>query len=226
VSESTEIDQVAPAGLSRRRFFAVGGAVAAAVAVAACGSDAKDPTAASSTSSATTGAASSSASSSPADGGGDGAIAMFGAGLELLAVQTYKAGLDAATAGKLGAVPPAVAEFATTAMAHHQAASDALVKAGGGGKATVPADVKAKVDAAFAKVTDIPGLANLALDLELTAAATYLDVLPKLTTKPAIDLVGSILPIERQHAAILSFALGQYPVPETFATTDKSVAPK
>lgn len=50
-------------------------------------------------------------------------------------------------------------------------------------------------------------------------------MLPKLTSKAAIDLVGSILPIERQHAAILHFALGEYPVPDTFATTDDSLAP-
>jgi len=219
----TSVEAARP-GLTRRRFFMASGVAAAGVVVAACSSDSKTGTAASTSASA--GSTLSSASSSSASGGGDGAIAMFGAGLELLAVQTYKAGLAAATKGSLGAVPPAVAEFATTAMAHHQAASDALAKAGGGGTPVVPADVKKTVDAAFAKVTDIAGLANLALELELIAASTYLDVLPKLTTKPAIDLVGSILPIERQHAAILYFALGQYPVPETFATTDKSVAPK
>lgn len=219
MTESTEIDEGRSFRLSRRGFFAVGGGVAAAAVLAACGSDDDD------TASSTSTTSGSDTTSPDSTASGDGAIAMFGAGLELLAVQTYKAGLDAATAGKLGAVPPAVAEFATTAMAHHQAASDALAKAGGGGTPTVPSDVKATVDEAFGKVTDIPGLAKLALELELIAAATYLDVLPKLTSKGAIDLVGSILPIERQHAAILHFALGEYPVPDTFATTDKSVAP-
>ena len=66
------------------------------------------------------------------DGGGDAAIATFGAGLELLAAQTYTAALEAAGSGALGDVPPAVAEFATTAQAHHQAASDALAEAAGG----------------------------------------------------------------------------------------------
>jgi hypothetical protein len=28
-----------------------------------------------------------------------------------------------------------------------------------------------------------------------------------------------------QHVAILNFALGEYPVPDTFATTDKAVSP-
>lgn len=209
-----------PTRLSRRGFLAAGAVGAGALVVAACSSDDKTTTASSSSSSTAGGS-----SSTSGGGGGDGKIAMFAAGLETLAVDTYKAGLDAATAGKLGAVPPAVAEFATTAMAHHKAAAEALAKAGGGGTPTVPADVKATVDAAFGKVTDIGGLAKLALELEEIASATYLAVLPKLESKAAIDLVGSILPIERQHVAILNFALGTYPVPETFATTEKSVAP-
>ncbi len=161
----------------------------------------------------------------PAGEDNDVAIATFGAGLELLAANTYQAALDAAGAGKLGDVPPAVAEFATTAMAHHQAASDALAEAAGGITPTVPADIEATVNAAFAEVTDVTGLAELALDLETKAAATYLDVLPKLQSPDAIGLVGSILPIERQHAAILLFVLGKYPVPDTFATPEASLAP-
>lgn len=220
---TTDIEGEAPSGMSRRGFFLAGGAVAAGAVLAACSSDSKSTTTSGSSGSTKS---TSAGSSSSANAAGDGTIAMFAAGLELLAVQTYKAGLDAATAGKLGAVPPAVAEFATTAMSHHQSASDALAKAGGGGTPQVPAAVKTTVDTAFAKVTDIAGLAGLALELELIAAATYLDVLPKLQSKAAVDLVGSILPIERQHAAILTFALGQYPIPDTFATTEKSVAPK
>ncbi|HJR24985.1 MAG TPA: ferritin-like domain-containing protein, partial [Acidimicrobiales bacterium] len=112
-----------------------------------------------------------------------------------------------------------------TAQAHHQAASDALAEAAGGITPTVPADIEATVNEAFAKVSDVPGLARLALSLELQAAATYLDVIPRLTTEPAIALAGSIMPIERQHAAILHYVLGEYPVPDTFATTDESLAP-
>lgn len=201
----------------RRRFFVAGGALAAGAVLAACGSDNKkastDTTAGDT--SVTTGG----------DASGDAAIATFAAGLELLAAQTYTAGLKAATSGALGKVPPAVAEFATTAQAHHQAASDALAEAAGGITPEVDPEIKATVDAEFAKVKDVVGLARLALTLENQAAATYLDVLPKLQSKAAIDLVGSILPIERQHAAILHFALGEYPVPDTFATTDDSLAP-
>ena len=201
---------VGPAGHSRRKFFAVGGAIAAGAVIAACSDDDEDTE---------------TGDGGDAGGGGDAAIATFAAGLELLAAQTYTAALDAAGSGALGEVPPAVAEFATVAQAHHQAASDALAAAAGGITPEVPADIKATVDAAFGEVTDVAGLAKLALSLELQAAATYLDVLPKLESKAAIDLVGSILPIERQHAAILHFALGEYPVPDVFATTDDSLAP-
>ena len=47
------------------------------------------------------------------------------ASLENLAVFAYTAGLSAATAGKLGSVPPAVATFATTVKGQHQQHADA-----------------------------------------------------------------------------------------------------
>ena len=211
---------VGPTAPNRRKFFAVGGAIAAGAVIAACGSD--DSSGDTST---TAGKEETTTTTEEEPGGGDAAIANFAAGLELLAAQTYTAALDAATSGALGEVPPAVAEFATTAQAHHQAASDALAEAAGGITAEVDPDIEATVLEAFAEVTDVEGLARLALTLELQAAATYLEVLPKLESKAAIDLVGSILPIERQHAAILHFALGEYPVPDVFATTDDSLAP-
>jgi hypothetical protein len=203
----------------RRAFFRTAGiAGAGALLLAACGddSDAGDTT-----------------DTSTADGdtdtsaaaGDDVAIATFAAGLELLAANTYQSALDAAGKGMLGDVPPAVAEFATTALAHHQAASDALAQAAGGITPTVPADIESTVNAEFAKVKDVTGLAKLALTLENQAAATYLEVIPKLTSTDAIALAGSILPIERQHAAILHYVLGEYPVPDTFATTNDSLAP-
>lgn len=213
---------VAPPAPSRRKFFAIGGAIAAGAVVAACGSD-DDEGGDTTTTEGEEGEETTTTEGEEASG--DAAIATFGAGLELLAAQTYTAALEAATSGALGEVPPAVAEFATTAQAHHQAASDALAEAAGGITAEVDPDIKATVDAAFAEVTDIAGLARLALTLELQAAATYLEVLPALESKAAIDLVGSIMPIERQHAAILHFALGEYPVPDVFATTDDSLAP-
>jgi Ferritin-like domain len=223
MTDSTDIQTIEPAPVpdnrhSRRSFFAIGGTIAAGAVIVACSSDdstGSDPT--------TTGA--SDPTTTTMGESPDVAIATFAAGLELLAANTYTAALDAASSGDLGEVPPAVAEYATTAQAHHQAYSDALAEAAGGITPEVPADIEATINAGFADVTDIPGLAQFALDFELAAAATYLDVLPKLTSKAAIDLVGSILPVTRQRASILLFALGKYPVPETFATPEGSLAP-
>ena len=154
----------------------------------------------------------------------DLATAGVAAGLEVLAVNTYGAALDAATSGALGAVPPAVAEYVTTAQAHHQAALDAwngVLTANGRPAVTEPpADLATTVNDQFAMVTDIAGAAQLALGLEQIAAATYLAVLGTLQAPAAIELAGSIQPIDRQHISVLLFALGMYPVPETFAPTD------
>jgi hypothetical protein len=223
---------------NRRNFLIGTGGLAAAGLLAACGSDSKKSSSTtaksskSSTTAATTGstAAPDSSTSAPAGGAeGDLAIGAFAASLEVLAVNTYGAALKAAQAKKLGAVPPAVATFVQTAMGHHQAHLDAWNKVlTGAGKPKVakpPADLEAKVNTAFGQVKDVGGAANLALMLEEIASDTYLAVIPKLTTKPAIELAGSIFPIDRQHVAVLLFALGKYPVPETFATTKQSVAP-
>ena len=62
------------------------------------------------------------------------------ASLENLAVFAYTAGLAAATAGKLGTVPPAVATFATTVKGQHQqhaAAWNAVLKSHGKAPVTV-----------------------------------------------------------------------------------------
>lgn len=201
--------------LGRRGFFATGGVAAAGLIVAACGDD--DESAETDRAGET--------DTEGGGGGGDAEIAGFAAGLELLAANTYAAALEAAGAGKLGEVPPAVAEFATTAQAHHQAYSDALAEAAGGITPEIPADIQAAVDEKFAAVTDVNGLAAFARDFENQAAATYMDVIPKLEGEAAIKLTGSILPVTRQREAILNFVMGEYPVPETFFTAENSLAP-
>ncbi len=62
----------------------------------------------------------------------------------------------------------------------------------------------------------------LALTLENTAAATYTKQMGELTSKEALSAVATIAPVERQHAAILSYVLGDYPVPDTFVKFAKS----
>jgi hypothetical protein len=219
--------RVGEVATSRRRFLIGAGGVAAIGVLAACGGDDKKATSASST---TTGADDGSTTTAPAKGAGDLKTGAFAASLEVLAVNTYGAALDAATAGKLGEVPPAVAEFVTTAKAHHQAALDAwngvLTDAGEKKVDAPPADLEATVNDAFGKVTDVTGAAKLALMLEQIAAATYLEAIPSLETEGAIKLAASIQPIDMQHVAVLHFVLGEYPVPDNFAKTDMSAVPK
>jgi Ferritin-like domain len=159
----------------------------------------------------------------------DVTIAQLAAGLEVLAVGTYKAALDAAGAGKLGTVPAAVGEFVTTAMNQHMAHLDAwnkVLTSNGAAAVTEPnATLKPTVDATFAGVKDVGGAAVLALMLEQIAAATYLSAQSVLTDKDAIKLAGSIQIIDAQHVAILLYVLGNYPVPDTFAQIKLAVKP-
>lgn len=217
-------------GVSRRRFLVTTGATgAAAAAVIAVGSGAA------SASTRPHGQASRPASkpAAPSQSGKpsaetDLATAAFAASLEVLAVGTYQAALDAAGAGKLGPVPPVVATFATTAKAQHQQHLDKLNSVlTGAGKAAVTqpdAKLKATVDGRFAQVTDAIGVAKLARDLEVIASATYQKAIPTLTPETAV-VAGSILCVDRQHVAILNYALGEYPVPDTFASTEMAASP-
>jgi len=203
-------------GVSRRGFLAGTGAIAVgAVVLGACGGD--DNTDSNATTDTT---------DAPSDGGGDAKIAATAASLEFLAVATYKAGLDAATAGKLGAVPPAVATFAKTAMNDHQVALDGwnevLSSAGAPEVSAAPPSLKAVIDEQFAEVKDVTGLAELALLLEQTAADTYLSVLPSISDKGAITTAGALQTVSQEHAAILLFVLGKYPVPDVFQGTSKA----
>ena len=152
---------------SRRGFLIGAGALAGGAVLAACssGSSSSDHHRAS-------GAATTSAKLT-----GDLAVAALAASLENLAVAAYGDVLTAATAGKLGTVPPAVANFATTVKGQHtqhaQAWNSAIVAAGH--KAITKPDpvLVPVVTKDFAKVTDVTGAAKLALMLEDIAAATY-----------------------------------------------------
>ena len=217
----------ASSGLSRRKFLAVSGMTAGVAVIAvACGSDDDGGSGAAGTT-ATTAAAGGNTTTTAGGGEGDLAIAAGAAGLEVLAVNTYGAALDAATAGDLGEVPPAVAEFATKAKSQHQAALDAwngvLADNGEAEVTDPPADLETTVNDAFAEVTDVTGVAELALMLEGIAADTYLDAQSMLEGSDAKQLAGSIQVVDRQHIAILNYVLGEYPVPDTFQNTDQSV---
>jgi hypothetical protein len=208
------IQRIAPAPVSRRRVLLGGGVGALALVAAACGSDGQQA--------AGTGASTTTGGEGGNGGGGGGddlAVAKTAASLEVLAVNTYGAALQAPLD-----YPAAVAEFATTAKAHHEAHRDAwnelLTGAGESEVTDPPAELESKVMEQFGQVTDVPGVAELALMLEQTAADTYFAVIPKLGNEEAIKLASSIQPIDMQHAAILHYVMGDYPVPEAFATTE------
>ena len=230
-----EPESAARRGLNRRGFLGAAGALGAAAFLAACGSDDKKEstptTSGGGSEETTTTAGEEETTTTAAEGGGgdDLKVGAFAASLEVLAVNTYKAALDAATAGDLGDVPPAVGEFAMTAMEHHQAALDAwngvLTEAGEAEVTDPPADLETTVNEAFGEVKDVGGVAQLALMLEQIAAATYLSAIPVLTSEGAIKLASSIQPIDMQHVAVLLFALGEYPVPDVFAKTDMAAMP-
>ena len=212
-------------GGSTRRGFLLGaaGLTAGALVIAACGSDSK--------SSSSTGSSSVAGASSNGKLTGDLAVAALAASLENLAVNTYQAGLDAATAGKLGSVPPAVATFAKTAQSHHKdhaAAWNSILT--GAGKTAVTGVDKTVQDAVvtpgFAAVHNVVDLAKFALSLEDVASATYLNGIQNAIQDPgAIKVAASIQPVEMQHSAILHLVLGDYPVPDTFAKTDGARGP-
>jgi Ferritin-like domain len=208
----------------RRRFLTraagTAGGVASVALLAAC-------TSSSSSSSASASASASATGSAAAVGGGEGqalsgdlqAVAMA-ASLENSGIATYMAGIKAATAGKLGTVPPAVVTFAETAMAQHedhQKAWNAVLTAAGKQPVTaVDPVLQPTINAAFAKVTTVTQLAELALVVENTAGETYQNALSVIKSPAGIKTAASIQPVEFQHAAILYFVLGKYPVPNAF----------
>lgn len=169
----------------------------------------------------------------PSGGGpltGDWAMVGLAAGLENLAVSFYQAGLEAATAGRLGTVPAVFITVAQTVQRHHKdhaSAWNALLTASGRPAVTgVDTTLKqALVDPGLAQVKDVAGLARLALTLEDAAAATYLSGIGTLADKEAIQTAASVHPVEMQHSAVLSFILGEYPVPNAFAKTDGARPP-
>ena len=214
-------------GTSRRTFLMGAGAAMAGGAALAVGSGAVPTLAAASTRRlSVVGAAS---SFPPAGLKGDLAVAAVAASLENLAVFAYTAGLSAATAGKLGTVPPAVATFATTVKGQHQqhaAAWNAVLKSNGKAPVTVTNPMLTPtVQSDFAKVTDVAGLAKLAVTLETIAAQTYQAETSKLKSSAAIGLSSSIQPVEMQHIAILYYVLGMYPGAQTSSGTPLAFNP-
>jgi hypothetical protein len=210
---------------SRRRFLAGAGGAAGVALLAACSSSSSSSTSAAAPTSAAAAAPASASAAATASGfgqnlTGDLQVVAMAASLENSGIATYMAGIKAATAGKLGTVPPAVVTFAETAMSQHeehQKAWNAVLTASGKQAVTgVDPVVQPVINTAFAKVNSVTGLAELALMVENIAGETYQNGLSVITSAAGIKTAASIEPVEFQHAAILSFILGKYPVPAAF----------
>jgi Ferritin-like domain len=223
-------ESVRPTSLDRRRFLTraggVAGGVAGAALLAACSS---------SSTSSVKAAVSTPASAAVMSGGegqnlsGDLQVVAMAASLENSGIATYVAGIKAATAGKLGTVPPAVVTFAQTAMKQHQDHQQAwnavLASAGKQPVTAVDPVIQPTINTAFAKVTSVAGLAELALMVENIAGETYQNGLSVIQSAAGIKTAASIQPVEFQHAAILSFVLGKYPVPNAFTGVSSARPP-
>jgi hypothetical protein len=198
---------------TRRHFLLGTGLAAGGLVLAACGG-----------SSSKNGSTPKAGSSSTTTTNGDVAGLRTNASLENLAVFAYGAALTAAPKGKFGKVPDAVAGFAKHAMKQHsdhaKAFNAALTQAGEKAYTQPDPALASTIQTAFGKIDNVPDLLKLALQLEDTAAETYVKQMGQFTSSAALAAVATIAPVERQHAAILHFVLGQYPVPDTFVPLD------
>jgi hypothetical protein len=206
----------------RRSFLAGLGGLAVVGGLAAC-SSAK--TSSSSSSSAPGSAVAPTASKYT----GDLKVVALAAALENLAVTAYQGALTMAGQNKLGAVPPAVATFVTTAMAQHkdhaQAWNSVLAKANLPIITGAPLTITGSQVAILTAATSVPDVAKLALNLENAAAQTYTFAAANVSDSAGIMTAATIQPVETMHAAILNFVLGQYPVPVSFIGIDQAVKP-
>jgi hypothetical protein len=206
---------------TRRNFLRGGlvtaGALGGGMVVAACGG---------SGSAATPTGVASRAAAEPVDL----VVARLAASLEVLAVNTYETVLTAAGKGALGAVPPAIGTFVTTAKmqhADHQNAWNAALTGAGEQPQTAPDPHYDKVvNAALPNVKTVADAAKLALTLETVAVETYTAGSALVTVKANRLVALTIAPVEAQHVAILNYVLGQYPVPDSFIKTDMAASPK
>ena len=205
---------------ARRSFLLGAGGLAVVGGVAACSSSGGG-----SKSSTSTGGSSS--SSSPYTG--DLKVVALAAALENLAVAAYGMALTAAGKGTYGTVPPAIGTFVTTAMGQHKdhaaAWNGVLTKAGLKPITTPALSITNAEVAKLQAAKTIPDVARVALSLENAAAETYTFAAANVSDAGGIMTAASIQPVEAMHAAILSFVIGEYPVPVSFIGIDMAVQP-
>ncbi|MGH8860637.1 MAG: ferritin-like domain-containing protein [Jatrophihabitantaceae bacterium] len=214
-----------------RRSFLLGvGGVAVVGGVAACSSSGGTTgTSSGPSTSPTSGPPTSSSTPAGSKYTGDLKVVALAAALENLAVAAYGGAIQMAGQKKLGAVPPAVATFAATAMSQHKdhaAGWNSVLS-----KNNVPAITNTPLTIAKGEVAklgqakNVIDVAKLALSLENAAAATYQFAVMNVTDPGGIVQAATIQPVEAMHAAILNFVLGQYPVPMNDIGITEAVQP-
>ena len=206
---------------ARRSFLLGAGGLAVIGGVAACSS--------SGGSSSTPSGSSSGSSSSASPYTGDLKVVALAAALENLAVAAYGMALTAAGKGTYGTVPPAIGKFVTTAMAQHTdhaGAWNAVLTKAGLKPVLMPSLTITNTEVAKLQAAKtIPDVAKVALSLEQAAAETYTFATANVTDAGGIMTAATIQPVEAMHAAILSFVIGDYPVPDSFIGTSGAVQP-
>ena len=217
-------------GFGRRGFLAGVGGVALVGGLAACSSSGGTKASTSPTASPSS-SAGGSTTTTTSKYSGDTKIVALAAALENLAVAAYGLVLSNATKGKYGTVPPAIAQFVTTAMSQHMdhasGWNSVLTSAKLPAVKDYPLTIASGAVAQLSGATKLTDVATQALALENKAASTYLLAAENISTSntAGVEVAATIAPVEAMHAAILNFVLGQYPVPASFLTTTNAVPP-
>jgi Ferritin-like domain len=137
-----------------------------------------------------------------AQGLDDQTIAGYAQGIELAAVEAYKAAAPVLSSGTLP-----VAELF---LSHHQQHADAFGAVAGDQRATVPNQkLITALGPVLSAITDEPAALNFAFTLENQAAYTYAAALTLLQDPQYAAATATILPIEAQHAVVLGLAVGK-----------------
>jgi hypothetical protein len=126
------------------------------------------------------------------------------ASIENLAIATYGKALTLPFIGGATALPVVKAFVTTTRHQHveHAAAFNAAAKQLGGQAQTKPDPALMSV-VSSADLTTPAGVVKLAIELENTAAQTYVANTAALTDKSARAVTSSIMGVEAQHASVL-----------------------
>ena len=141
-------------------------------------------------------------SQAAAQGLDDQTIAGYAQGIELAAVEAYKAAAPVLSSGTLP-----VAELF---LSHHQQHADAFGAVAGDKKATAPNQkLITALGPVLSAITDEPAALNFAFTLENQAAYTYAAALTLLQDPQYAAATATILPIEAQHAVVLGLAVGK-----------------